>query len=127
MALNFGGAIESQDRFIPVGYRSNVSGQTEFSAHSPDINAHTDLYTVPTGRTAYVYDLIFSSTNAANNVVWDIDNGTSDVLATVMAQTLFLIQIHLSVPLKFTAGQVIGVDLSNYGGNDRCTIVGFTE
>ena len=118
-----GQSIFNTRRLIaPTGYRSQESGQTEIKGSANLGTGSSTLATVTTGRTAYIYDLIFSGNNT-NDTLYNV-GGFEILYYQTGSEPL---HIRLSVPLVFTSGTAITGSVSDATNNNFVTIIGFEE
>ena len=135
--FNFGDVLEGNQTYIPTGYRSHESGQIEMSgylAHS-STQGYETIYTVGTGKTFYITDLIFGyNSSLSPNIKLATGAAASEVdflgvsfQADVNGdQVQPTIHIKLSVPFRITTGTRISVTM-NATTTFTTTILGFEE
>ena len=118
--------IDQQRVFVPTGYRSSESGQTEIFAIIALTDANfTTLYTVTTGKTLFITDMIFASTTSTASNASIGKNSAADL--TIHAGSNNNTIINLSVPMKYTSGTVVQGQQNNGTADVAITIIGFEE
>ena len=126
---NRGNVLDSRRIIAPTGYRTPESGQVEkriYDNHGNNTN-YEAIYTITTGKTFFVSDLIITNAGADQNI--DIATGApaSEVIFLKLRESTGSSQYPFNVPLMFTSGTIISWKFNSAVTTMHIMIIGFEE